>query len=239
MRCYAGQSEREALQHLWNKIWGLKVPNKIKHFVRKACKNSLPTKVNLVRHKVLIDGLCDRCKQGPEDVVHTLYGCPTLYDLWKQTKWNNGAFKDFTSFLDLFDFILTGTSEVELFASITWNLWNRRNNLRLGKPTTPLDKVLEHSREQQATSWTTPYQQWVKVNFDGATFAADSKARLGVVIRNDAGLVMASLSQLIPLPSTVIEVEVMAARRVVELALECGFESIILEGDSEVLYKAD
>lgn len=77
-----------------------------------------------------------------------------------------------------------------------------------------------------------------KVNFDRATFAADNKAGLGVVIRNDAGLVMVSLSQQIPLPSTVIEVEVMAARRAIELALECGFQSIILEGDYEVLYKA-
>ena len=59
-----------------------------------------------------------------------------------------------------------------------------------------------------------------------------------MVIRNDAGLVMASLSQLIPLPSTVIEVEALAARRALELALECGFQRIVLEGDSEVLYKA-
>ena len=244
-----------ALQPLWNKIWGLKVPNKVKHFVWKACKNSLPTKVNLVRRKVITDGLCDKCKQGPEDVVHALYGCPTLDDLWKQTKWNNGALKYFTSFLDLFDFILASNSDVELFASTTWNLWNRRNNLRLGKPTIPLDKVLEHSREQQLEShfstplistcrkqqdsaWTAPDHHWVKVNFDGATFAKDNKAGLGVVIRNDAGLVMASLSQLIPLPTSVIEVELMAARRALELALECGFQHTVLEGDSEVLYKA-
>ena len=49
---------------------------------------------------------------------------------------------------------------------------------------------------------------------------------------------MASLSQLILLPFSVIEVEVMAARRALELALECGFQRIVLEGDSEVLYKA-
>ena len=83
-------------------------------------------------------------------------------------------------------------------------------------------------RQQQETAWTTPDHQWVKVNFDGATFADENKAGLGVVIRNDAGLVMASQSQLIPLPSTVIEVEVLAARRALELALECGFESIVL-----------
>ena len=110
-----------------------------------------------MRRKVIADGMCDRCKQVPEDVVHALYGCPNLDDLWKQTKWNNGALKYFTSFLDLFDFILAGSSDVELFASITWNLWNHRNNLRLGKPTIPLDKVLEHSWEQHLSPTSAPH----------------------------------------------------------------------------------
>nr|POF09223.1 dirigent protein 5 [Quercus suber] len=44
--------------------------------------------------------------KAPEDVVHSLYGCSILDDLWKHTKWKNGALKHFTLFLDLFDFIL-------------------------------------------------------------------------------------------------------------------------------------
>ena len=48
---------------------------------------------------------------------------------------------------------------------------------------------------------------------------------------------MASLSEVVPLPATVIEVETLAARRAVEFALELGFENIILEGDSDVLIK--
>ena len=43
---------------------------------------------------------------------------------------------------------------------------------------------------------------------------------------------MASLSQLEPLPHSVIEVEVLAAQCGVELALELGFHNIELEGDS-------
>ena len=35
-------------QGLWNKIWSLESPNKVKHLIWKACKNSLPTKGNLV-----------------------------------------------------------------------------------------------------------------------------------------------------------------------------------------------
>nr|POE84737.1 hypothetical protein CFP56_64954 [Quercus suber] len=63
-------------------------------------------------------------------------------------------------------------------------------------------------------------------------------AGLGVVIRIDHGLIMASLTQQIPLPGSVIEVEVLAAQKALELTLELGFDNITLEGDFEVLIKA-
>ena len=56
------------------------------------------------------------------------------------------------------------------------------------------------------------------MNFDGAIFDKDNNAGLGVVIWNNEGLVLASLSQLIPLPPTVIEVETLTARRALEVA---------------------
>ena len=67
---------------------------------------------------------------------------------------------------------------------------------------------------------------------DGALFATDNIVGLGVVIRNEHGQVMASLFERIPLPSTVLEVEVLAARRGIELAVETGFRNIVLENDS-------
>ena len=65
-------------------------------------------------------------------------------------------------------------------------------------------------------------QPWYKVNFDGAVFASENSVGLGVVIWNCEGLVMASLSQMVPLRHTVIEVETMAARRALELAARGG-----------------
>ena len=61
---------------------------------------------------------------------------------------------------------------------------------------------------QQVPSWTTLESPCYKINFDGAIFDKDNSASLSVVIWNNEGyLVMASLSQLIPLPSMVNEVE--------------------------------
>ena len=75
------------------------------------------------------------------------------------------------------------------------------------------------------------------MNYDGAIFQEQGKASIGVVIRNSEGEVMASLSQQIPLPTTVAQVEALAARRAVEIARELGFPRITIEGDSESICK--
>ena len=248
-------SDNDALNPLWKKISGLNVPNKVKHLTWRACKDSLPTKVNLVRRKITTTGTCDRCKMHQEDAVHALLHCPDLKLLWcTRPQWNHGTLSACSSFINVFDFIFAGNKESKLFATVIWTLWNRRNNLRLGKPALPLDKVLEFAQErmmgsettnvpplhphgQSTTHWTAPEANEFKINFDGATFADRDSARIGVVIRNDAGLIMASLTQQIPLLASVIEVEALAARRALEFALQLGFDDITLEGDLELLIK--
>ena len=102
----------------------------------------------------------------------------------------------------------------------------------------PCNVAFQQSQPHQITAWQAPVQDAYKVNFDGAVFADEGLAGLGVVIRNDHGLIMASLTQQIPLPSSVIKVEVLAARKALELIIELGFDNITLEGDSEVLIKS-
>ena len=65
----------------------------------------------------------------------------------------------------------------------------------------------------RSVRWRLPPEGFLKVNFDGAVFVANNIAGLGIIIHNDNGLVMAALSQQIPLPTLVEMVEVIAARR--------------------------
>ena len=58
------------------------------------------------------------------------------------------------------------------------------------------------------------------------------EAGIGEVIRNSAREVMASLSEKIPLPSSVEAVEALAARRAARFVQEVGITESILEGDS-------
>ena len=51
-------------------------------------------------------------------------------------------------------------------------------------------------------------------------------------------MVLVALSQKIPLPTSVEIVEVIAARRALIFALELGFESVMVEGDFEIIINA-
>ena len=92
-----------------------------------------------------------------------------------------------------------------------WTLWNRRNNLCLGKLALSLgqvvdfaqDRILEKAscnvkfqqpRPHQVAAWQAPVQQAYKINFDGTLFTEQGLAGLGVMIRNCHGLIMASLT---------------------------------------------
>ena len=86
--------------------------------------------------------------------------------------------------------------------------------------------------------WSPPPESWVKFNFDGALFKETDSVGLGVIIRNDLGLVMAASTQVIPLPTSVETVEVLAAHNAICLARELQFNKVIIEGDSEVVIKA-
>ena len=126
---------------------------------------------------------------------------------------------------------------------------------RLGKNAENLDHLLQRARERvsefshhntargapggsQITSWQPLGPGQYKVNVDGALFATENTVGLGVVIRDKHGQVMVSLSERIPLPSTVIEVEALAARQGMELAVETSFRNIVLESDSQILITA-
>ena len=47
------------LQSVWKKIWKIRAPNKVKHFIWCASKDSLLTKQNLQTRLVPIDETCD------------------------------------------------------------------------------------------------------------------------------------------------------------------------------------
>ena len=67
---------------LWKGLWSLKIPNKVKNLVWRACHNSLPTKENLVHHTIITSSTCDQCFKASESPLHAIWLCPKLDAVW-------------------------------------------------------------------------------------------------------------------------------------------------------------
>ncbi|XP_030923094.1 uncharacterized protein LOC115949977 [Quercus lobata] len=192
----------------WKKLWKMNIPNKIKNFV--------------------------------------------VWVADQQWQWLS-AMQGKTA-MEIFSHALEEDKDPSLLAYTAWTLWNCRNKARVNETQCPLNQVMQLARERRRefqtaqpifpkqlhrkhTRWKPPDVGSFKVNYDGAFFEDQGRAGIGVVIRNSEGVVLASLSQQIPLPNTVAQVEALAARRAAEFALEIGINQVVIEGDSEVIYK--
>ena len=83
VRSSHGQSSNHSQSNkIWKVIWVVKVCNKIKTFIWKACRDILPTKSNLTRRKILFDTGCEYCEDGVESIDHVLLRCTYFDKVW-------------------------------------------------------------------------------------------------------------------------------------------------------------
>ena len=75
----------------------------------------------------------------------------------------------------------------------------------------------------------------MKINCDGVTLKDQKKSGIGVVIRDENSMVLASMAKQLPQLYTALEIEAMAASTTLKFATQVGLHSGILESDSLVL----
>ena len=241
---------------LWNSIWRLNIPNKIKHFLWRTCSKSLPTKRNLTHRKITTDASCDLCRDHHENAIHVLWDCYVVKEIW----WHEELCKPhlwdrFVNFQELFLGFLKVKDPLfaERAAYISWSIWFKRNAVRTGSPSLPhsmihantierlqefqqvQDRISTPLQSQMTVHWSPPPISWCKANFDGAIFQELGAAGLGVVIRDHEGSVIGALFERIALPPSVEDVEALAGRRAIAFAKEIGLQEVIFEGDAEII----
>ena len=77
-----------------------------------------------------------------------------------------------------------------------------------------------------------------KINFDRAIFSKVKNSRIGVMLRNNQGLVMASLSQQLSQACSLVEIVALAASTALQFASNLGINQAVLERNSQVLMTA-
>ena len=86
--------------------------------------------------------------------------------------------------------------------------------------------------------WSPPEGSLYKVNVDGAVFSAQKESGIGVIIRDEVGLVVAAMSKKVKAPLSPLEIEAKAFEVGLQFAKDVGLQEFILERDSLNVYCA-
>lgn len=224
-------------------------------------KNSIPTKCNLKRRMIITEDCCDHCRSASEDVVHAVWSCSNYHRygvITHDTCWQFRASMVFESFKELTKYIIERSLNLEAFAMMVWMGWYHRNLLRKSSKDFLVEQVILevqslqssfvkanppkppnfNSQTPQREVWKPPSWPVIKVNFIGSVFKDEDSAGVGVVIRDDKGNAIASISNLFKLPYSPNAVEIIETTTTLRFALDIELSSIVLEGDSKTTIDA-
>lgn len=233
-RAHTGQ-----VQALWKQVWGLQVPNRVRNFICWACRNTIPTKTNVVWRQILNEDICEQWHQHAEDVLHALWSCPSVSGTWdSDPSWRFLGSHQFSSFVEVVQEILDSGSPLDEFAMLVWTIWFHNNQLRMSSGSFLINQVQSQAMSAlhefiqarptpitattrcppASVRWSPSPKHLVKVNYDRATFQDLKKASFRAVIRNHLDLILASMTNMNTLPPLTDTVECMVAVRAFRFA---------------------
>ncbi|XWS59051.1 hypothetical protein CRYUN_Cryun08bG0088700 [Craigia yunnanensis] len=140
------------------------------------------------------------------------------------------------------------------FAVAAWTIWNDRNAEIHGegqKPVTILvssvgQYVTEYNQAQQrlrdtvprpSQKWKPPKPGFVKVNFDGALDIRAATGGIGIVFRDEKGMIIGAKATNSPCLDDPFFAEAKAALYALIFAYEMGFQKIEVEGNALSIIK--
>lgn len=205
----------------WRRMWNLKIPSKVKHFLWRAVTGNLPTKENLLYKRVQVDAWCPVCQNHTESMLHSLVSCSFAVECWGYTRLPEIK-GEFLLFADWLKQVLQQyrRNDVHLIAMVTWMLWKNRNDLvwnqrglQVSEVVESAKSVLDQWRSVQDNSfdiylghmtqddghehWRLPQYNRIKVNTDAAIFESSNKYSYAFVARNHDGQLVEARSRCI------------------------------------------
>jgi hypothetical protein len=195
------------------------------------------------------------CSSEAESNGHILWRCDSAQAVWGCCR---GPIQktsvEAEEFFDIFAFLCDRLEDkdLELFASIAYKIWARRNRVVFGGAVLPpsilireaTELVEEFRKSQEATvalgpgeqishdRWLKPAVNSIKFNWDAALDGRKKIMGMGIVARDCQGEVKAAMCDVIPYIRDPSVAEAIAAHRAVQFAHNLRVQLIELEGDA-------
>ncbi|KAM1198310.1 hypothetical protein EV1_009824 [Malus domestica] len=152
-------SSNSEMEKFWKMLWHACVPGKVKIYVWKACLDSLLTRSNLIKCRVISDRLCLFCGSHIETMEHVLRDCSMVMVAWFYTV---GVRIEASRILTLVHWLnqvvtpLLPTS-FKLCLMTIWTLEKARNDALWSGITLPLQELLIRAKR-----WLSEYHKYHK-----------------------------------------------------------------------------
>lgn len=202
------------------------------------------------------ESFCEFCGDPEETLYHVVFDCPVAKRFWSEVKKSLGMtiplLHPSTWATDVMCAKVCTPARAAMIVCGAWTLWTGRNAWRHGRKVwepgaavryiSPMLEELaslkmpdKQSQIRSAVKWHKPIDGWVKVNMDVAYDGTTCSGSGGVVIRDHEGTVLAGAARWFDHVPNVLTAEAMAAKEGLELAMENGYDRVILEVDCNSL----
>ncbi|KAL2931647.1 hypothetical protein RDABS01_037057 [Bienertia sinuspersici] len=241
----------------WKALWNINLPQKIKVFAWRAVKNGIAVKALMYARGLSNDGVCPMCGEEEETIIHLLANCQEVRRLWylsplrlKVEEFPSNTLKDWVKTLK---HVYKEARWWDIFWSMCWGIWLRRNMWLFEKKKKREDEVLHKAMgivgEYELASrmhgdrcakmnlnavWKPPKMGTLKINTDAASFS--NGIGLGGVTRDSTGEVVVATCMFLEGSYEVEMAEAMAMRHALRINIEAGFTNFVLEMDNMKLF---
>jgi ribonuclease HI len=249
---------------VWEKVWKLEVPSKIKIFMWRALHGVVPGKSILADRHMRVHPQCPVCQAGPEDMRHLLFTCLRAREVWKSlglSDYIDQALIGERSGSCVLEEILRRSNQntpilgmlkiKETIAVACWYVWWQRREMVKGETvsepfrtafaiqaiTANYVSASSANPIEREHTWKKPAKGEYKLNID-ASFRENGRGSSGAVLRNDRGEAIAGYAGPLNHVFNAATAEALALLKGLEFLEQLGVSSVNIESDSLELIQA-
>ncbi|XP_041016311.1 uncharacterized protein LOC121258849 [Juglans microcarpa x Juglans regia] len=213
----------------------MNTPRVVKTFIWKALNDSLPTRVNLMKRKIIEDARCPICEGEEESICHILWSCAAASDVWAGLlspiqKWSCNEDDILKMWVKLTQNLQQ--EDLEVVATIMRRVVVKQARDSLeefrGIQSNSEGPEIMVRRDRSMVRWKPPIGSSIKVNWDAAFESKNQKMGGGVMIRDSKGEILASLCMNKHYVSHPLIAETLALWRAMSLCAELNISSVLL-----------